>query len=149
LVQVFLIIFHLVTTVSEGQVLDGPQAVAGIVGHHRGAGEVVVVGVLEVGALAQRHQLAAEVVVGGHHAGGRVLLVVLVDVEDGLAVLRLHHPVAVAVVNERGAAGDGHQLVCHRQIFAIIEFGFLSEYLLMPQISHFEAIFESPSSNRF
>ena len=43
------------------------------------------------------HQLAAQVVRRGDHAGCQVFLVVLVDVEDGLSAFGLFHTVAVAV----------------------------------------------------
>jgi len=62
-------------------------------------------------AHAHSHPPAAAVVVGGDHAGGEVLLVVLVDVENGLVTLNLSHPAAVAVVDEAGGgvAAQGHR----------------------------------------
>jgi hypothetical protein len=41
--------------------------------------------------------LPAEIVGSGNHAGRQVFLVVLIDVEDGLAAFGLFHAVAVAV----------------------------------------------------
>jgi len=38
--------------------------------------------------------------VRGHHAGGEVLLVVLVDVQRDLAILRLQHAIAIADVDK-------------------------------------------------
>ena len=48
------------------------------------------------------YQLAAQVVAAGDHFGGQVLLVVQVDIENGLAALGLEGAVAVAVVYEGG-----------------------------------------------
>jgi hypothetical protein len=41
------------------------------------------------------YQLPAQIIGGGHHAGGQVLLVILVDVENGLPALGLLDAVAV------------------------------------------------------
>ncbi len=65
---------------------------------------MVLVNVAEVGALPHSHELAPEVIVSGDFPGGQVLLVVLVDVEDGLTVLGLLHPVAVTIIDETGPA---------------------------------------------
>ena len=46
------------------------------------------------------YQLAAQVVAAGDHAGGQVLLVVPVDVENRLTTLGLEGAVAVTVVDK-------------------------------------------------
>lgn len=75
---------------------------------------MVLVDVPQGGVLAHGHQPAAEVIVAGHVAGGRVYLVVLIDIEDGLPALDFLDAVAVAIVNEFGGdlAAPGKKADC-------------------------------------